>query len=110
MRRADVGVTKVLAPGTPANPPPGSTVNYIVTVRNNGPSSADGVLLTDVVDPRLTASPPGCTASGASLSCPVGTVAPGQVLSFDRARSVIDATLAGGDRHPEHRRRVVADP
>ena len=70
-------------------------MNYLVTVRNNGPSSADGVLLTDVVDPRLTASPPGCTASGASLSCPVGTVAPGQELTFT-VPAVIDATLPAG--------------
>ena len=43
VRRADVAVTKALAPGTPANPAPGSMVNYVLTVTNNGPSSADGV-------------------------------------------------------------------
>ena len=95
VRRADVGVTKALAPGTPANPPPGSTVNYVVTVRNNGPSSADGVLLTDVVDPRLTGSTPGCTSSGATLSCPLGSLAPQQELSFT-VPAVIDATLPAG--------------
>ncbi len=95
VRRADVGVTKALAPGTPANPPPGSTVNYVVTVRNNGPSSADGVLLTDVVDPRLTGSTPGCTSSGATLSCPLGTIAPQQELTFT-VPAVIDATLPAG--------------
>lgn len=52
----------------------GSTNNYVVTLTNNGPSTADGAVITDVVGAGLTC-PAGnavtCTAAGGSV-CPTG--------------------------------------
>lgn len=52
----------------------GSTNNYVVTLTNNGPSVADGSVITDVVGAGLTC-PAGnavtCTAAGGAV-CPAG--------------------------------------
>jgi uncharacterized repeat protein (TIGR01451 family) len=52
----------------------GSTNNYVITLTNNGPSAADGAVITDVVGAGLTC-PAGnavsCTAAGGA-ACPAG--------------------------------------
>ena len=52
----------------------GSTNNYVITLTNNGPSAADGAVMTDVVGAGLTC-PAGnvvsCTAAGGAV-CPAG--------------------------------------
>lgn len=53
----------------------GGTNNYVVTLTNNGPSAADGAVLTDVVGAGLTcpaANPVTCTVLAGAAVCPVG--------------------------------------
>ncbi|MEW1721537.1 DUF11 domain-containing protein [Streptomyces sp. NPDC093109] len=68
---ADLSVTKQ-AVGT-AQPVPGTTFDYRITVRNNGPSAdAYNVTLADDLPQGLSyvaSSPDGCTVSGRAVSC-----------------------------------------
>ncbi|WP_457031663.1 hypothetical protein [Kitasatospora sp. P5_F3] len=68
--KADVAITKKPASTTPVAP--GETFDYTVTVTNNGPSDAKGLVVTDALPASLTfvSSPDGCTASGQDASCP----------------------------------------
>jgi uncharacterized repeat protein (TIGR01451 family) len=51
--------------------PPGGPVSYTVTVVNNGPDDAEGVVITDTPGPGLIGvSAPGCT--GVPLVCALG--------------------------------------
>lgn len=77
---ADLGLTKTLASAGPVVP--GTDVDYTVTATDNGPSDAQAVTITDALTTGLTfvSGPPssaGCTASGRSVSCPVGALAAG---------------------------------
>jgi uncharacterized repeat protein (TIGR01451 family) len=52
----------------------GSTNNYVITLTNNGPSAADGAVITDVVGAGLTCPAVNtvtCTAAGGA-ACPTG--------------------------------------
>ncbi|WP_435060059.1 DUF11 domain-containing protein [Streptomyces sp. bgisy060] len=59
-----------LADGTDAVMP-GGTYAYVMTVRNDGPSTARNVSVTDPLPRALSfvASPDGCTAEGATVIC-----------------------------------------
>src|SRR4029453_13249700 len=58
--RADLPGTKT----APATVVPGAQLSYVVTVTNNGPSTAAGVVLTDALGAGLSgATAPGCSAS-----------------------------------------------
>jgi uncharacterized repeat protein (TIGR01451 family) len=53
----------------------GSTNNYVVTLTNNGPASADGAVVTDVVGVGLTcpaANAVACTVLAGGAVCPAG--------------------------------------
>ena len=53
----------------------GSTNNYVVTLTNNGPSAADGSVITDVVGAGLTcpaANVVTCTVLAGGAVCPAG--------------------------------------
>jgi uncharacterized repeat protein (TIGR01451 family) len=53
----------------------GSTNNYVVTLTNNGPASADGAVVTDVVGAGLTcpaANAVACTVLAGGAVCPAG--------------------------------------
>ncbi|MCW5254232.1 DUF11 domain-containing protein, partial [Streptomyces sp. SHP 1-2] len=60
---------------------PGSTVSYMLTVKNNGPGNASGYTVTDTFPAPLTnvrTTTPGCTVAGNTLTCvggrtPAGT-------------------------------------
>jgi hypothetical protein len=53
-------------------------VDYVLTVSNTGPASATGVRVTVNPGPgRTVTSVTGCTRSGATLNCAIGTVAAG---------------------------------
>lgn len=67
----------------------GGSLTYTVTVTNNGPSTATGVSLTDTLPAGVTfvSSTPGsptCTESGGTVTCNLGTLAPGSTsVSID---------------------------
>jgi len=52
---------------------------YTITVTNNGPAQATGVVITDLLPSGITfVSAPGCNAPlGGVLTCSIGTLAPG---------------------------------
>lgn len=54
-----------------------STTTYIVTVANNGPGPADGVVLKDPADPGLSKIDISCQATGVGALCPVSTTVSG---------------------------------
>ncbi|MER5641243.1 DUF11 domain-containing protein [Kitasatospora sp. NPDC002227] len=68
---ADLSLTKKPVGTTP--PTPGGTVDYLITITNNGPSSdAYGVTLADKLPKELiyvSATPAGCTETGSVVSC-----------------------------------------
>jgi len=80
---ADVAVT-ITAPASVA---PGATLSYVITVKNNGPQGATGVVMTDPVPgtlmPNMVVSSASCTedinvgTGQTRLSCNVGTLANG---------------------------------
>ncbi|WP_405017229.1 DUF11 domain-containing protein [Kitasatospora sp. NBC_00070] len=68
--KADVAITKKPASTTPIAA--GESFDYTVTVTNNGPSDAKGLVVTDALPAMLkfVSSPDGCTAVGQDVSCP----------------------------------------
>lgn len=70
----DVGVVKtVTAPTT--NAVPGQNITYSIVATNHGPSVVTGVVVSDTLPSTLTlVSAPGCTATGQTLTCNVGTL------------------------------------
>ncbi|SDT31847.1 conserved repeat domain-containing protein [Friedmanniella luteola] len=71
--RADVSLTKSAAP----NPVQlGSNLTYTLTAANAGPSQARGVVVTDTLPTGTTfvSASTGCTASGRTVTCPMGTL------------------------------------
>jgi large repetitive protein len=93
---ADLAITKT---GT-ANPDQGSADSYTLTITNNGPDSAHGVVVNDTVPSQFTAT----SASGPGFTCTVPTGAGGTVVCTDplltTAQSpvqiTINGTVAGG--------------
>lgn len=71
---ANLSVSKSVQ-GTPSV---GVNFSYTVTVVNNGPNTATGVTVTDVLPPGVnfvtTGSTAGCTSNGGTVTCPVGTL------------------------------------
>lgn len=77
--RADVSVTKT-ASGTDFEG--GDTITYTIVARNDGPSTATGVTVTDPLpaDLSLVSVVPGsptCAASAGTVTCALGSLAPG---------------------------------
>jgi uncharacterized repeat protein (TIGR01451 family) len=82
--RADLAVT------TTASPNPaiaGSTLTYTVTVRNNGPSAATGVTMTDTLPSSnityqsASSSQGSCSQSGGTVTCNIGTLGSGSTAT-----------------------------
>ena len=65
----------------------GVAIGYNSTIRNNGPSAATGVVLTDIVPADLSfssySSPDGivCDIAGGVVTCQIGTLAPSASVS-----------------------------
>src|SRR5439155_26168731 len=77
---ADVQVGKSHAPTFPVA---GGPITYTVTVTNTGPSSAQGVVMTDVLPAEVTATgASGCQVTPSQVTCVIGTMAPGTVRQF----------------------------
>jgi len=77
--KVDVEITK----SGPAEVSPDGTIIYTITVKNNGPSDAVDVTWHDPTDGNLTTitSYP-CGDTGLTVSCSVGTMAPGDVKTY----------------------------
>jgi uncharacterized repeat protein (TIGR01451 family) len=75
--KADLQITKQLnLATTSANPLPGSTFNYTITVTNNGPNTAADVKVTDTLPSQVTfvAANATCTNSSGIVTCNLGNV------------------------------------
>ncbi|MDR3634200.1 MAG: Calx-beta domain-containing protein [Isosphaeraceae bacterium] len=77
---ADVSVVFLPAP-TPSPAPVDKPLTYTIRVKNNGPSTANNIVVTDVLDPNVTfvpgSSTPGWSASGQTLTTSVVQLAAG---------------------------------
>ncbi len=80
---ADLAIDKTASPDPVS---PGQTLTYEITVTNNGPEDAAGVIVTDVLPPEVSyvsdtdacvEAPPG------TLTCSVGNIASGDSVTFE---------------------------
>jgi uncharacterized repeat protein (TIGR01451 family) len=77
---ADVQITKT----GPATANQGDTITYTLTAKNNGPSPATTVTVTDALPSQVTFSSAsaGCTLSGTTVTCAAGSLASGATATF----------------------------
>ncbi|WP_217181110.1 CARDB domain-containing protein [Streptomyces sp. AC495_CC817] len=75
---------------------PGGPFGYTLTVGNDGPSVARGVVLTDTLPAgfALGAVPAGCVLDGSTITCAVGDLAVGQVVTV-RVEGTLQQTAKG---------------
>ncbi|MGI8829971.1 MAG: InlB B-repeat-containing protein, partial [Candidatus Limnocylindria bacterium] len=74
---ADLGVTQTDEPDPVTG---GNAVNYAITVTNNGPDAATGVILTDTLPAGhalVGVDDPSCTFASGVVTCPIGSLASG---------------------------------
>lgn len=97
--RADLVASKHATPDTVDG---GAAIDFVLGVRNDGPSYARDVVVTDTVPFQVEIlSAPGCTISGQNVSCDAGDLPPGGSASFTihgKARGVPVGT-GGGHSH-----------
>jgi uncharacterized repeat protein (TIGR01451 family) len=79
---------------------PGETVTVTTTVTNRGPSTATDVVLADVVPEgvtveSITTSQGTCSVSGTSITCPLGTLADGDVVTVTLVVAIKQAGAGG---------------
>lgn len=96
---ADVGVVLAPAAGQSSTVTAGELVNFTVSIVNNGPSTATGVVVSGQVPPGLEPVPGSsggaCTESGGTVTCVVGNLPPGAVLTVPLQTRVLPSTDAG---------------
>jgi len=82
--RADLKLVKTATADVYA---PSQRMQFILTVTNNGPSTAEGVVITDTLPPANAATyvfdSGGCALSGTTLTCPVGSLANNESRSIN---------------------------
>jgi uncharacterized repeat protein (TIGR01451 family) len=94
--RADLAVSKSVLT---AAPQAGGTIDYQIIAVNNGPSDADGVVVTDPLPAGIgfasgtwTGGAGGsCTAADGTVSCPLGALAVGQIRTITITGVISDA-------------------
>ena len=77
---------------------PGGTVGYRLTVTNDGPDEAAGVVISDPVDPSVvtvTSVPSGCSVTSGTVTCAAGTLAAGETRVYD-ITATVNADVAAG--------------
>lgn len=80
-RRADLSVVKTASPAPPTGVVTGGSIDYTITVRNAGPSSATGAIITDVPNSALNClgtTVVGCTST--ATACSTGPYTVSQLL------------------------------
>ena len=90
--RVDVEIVKT----GPATVSPGGAMTYTITVTNHGPSDAATVTWYDPLDGNLTTitSHP-CGPTGLTITCSLGTLAPGETRTFLITLTVNPSVPAG---------------
>ncbi|WP_344156723.1 hypothetical protein [Kribbella yunnanensis] len=91
---ADLAITKT---AQPAPVHAGQPVSYKLTITNNGPSAAQSVTVTDPVPAPLkyvsaTTSQGSCEQANGTVTCAVGTVAPGDEITVTVVANVPSGT------------------
>lgn len=63
----------------------GNDVTYVLTITNNGPDDATGVMLTDTlpVSATFVSASPGCVEAGGVVTCDLGTIASGEFITVE---------------------------
>jgi len=91
----DVGITKT----GPVTVTQGGTATYALTVTNHSTVAADDTEVNDVfpADVMVIDVPSGCTLTGQTLTCTVGTLAPGASAAFTVGVRVSADAPAGFD-------------
>ncbi len=81
---ADLSVTKVSNPTTLVVPP-GGNVTYVVTVRNNGPEGAAGVVMSDTLPAgmQFVSADGGASHSAGVVSASIGAMTAGEQRTFN---------------------------
>jgi len=95
---ADLVVTN-----TPSAPvvPAGQSYSYTQTIRNNGPSTANGIVLTEAIPANTTLAslntPAGwnCNSAGGTITCNVPNLVAGGLATYQPGFTVIAGTAAG---------------
>ena len=95
---ADLAIAKT---GATANPDQGATTSYTLTVSNNGPNTADGVVVNDSLPSQFTATAAGgggfdCTlpgGPGGTVVCTLASLAP---TNGTPVQITITGTVAAG--------------
>jgi uncharacterized repeat protein (TIGR01451 family) len=98
-RQALLSITK----SAPDQARPGQTITYTLSVTNHGPNAAADVTIKDPIQNTslgtITSLPPGCTLASGTVTCDLGTLAPGETKTLSvqvRVGSgVPDATVIG---------------
>jgi len=109
-RGADLQVTKTKE--SPATVKTGDTVTYKVVVRNNGPSTATGVVLYDALPAGLTnvtTDNNSCTVAEPAINCTLGSIASGDSVTImvtgkvkpGQSELVNTASAAGNEYDPD---------
>ncbi len=92
---ADLGI-QMTGPGSV---PAGFAANFDITVTNGGPDPATDVQVTNTLPDGLTFYPEpstaGCTVSGSTVTCPVGTLANGESRTI-RISAAVDPNAEPG--------------
>lgn len=106
---ADLGVVK----SAPQEVEPGETFTYQVSVFNNGPDTAEGVVMTDVLPAELELdfAPLDCDGTQ-TVTCEIGSIDPGDLASFEievvapgdyaLLTNVASVTSTTDDPHPDN--------
>src|SRR5207237_7382796 len=76
----DLAITKT----APATATTGTNFSYTLTAKNNGPSAATGIVVTDTLPAGVTfvSASSGCTNASGTVTCNVGSLASGASATF----------------------------
>jgi uncharacterized repeat protein (TIGR01451 family) len=119
-RAADLSIVKTAKPTTAT---PGTNQTYTLTVKNDGPDTANNVRVSDPLPAGLTfvSASPECTQAAGTVSCAVPSMATGETRTFTvttkvassvKGRLVNTATVASDtpDPKPENNTSTVTVP
>jgi uncharacterized repeat protein (TIGR01451 family) len=110
--QANLAITKTVVSPAPPNPVnPGQNITYSIVVRNNGPSTATGVVVSDptptgIAFLSLTSPTVSCT----SFPCSIGTLNPGQSVTLTSTYNVPPSYSGGAIVNTASVSEVETDP